>query len=284
MGKTTTSVNLSASLSAAEKKTLLVDMDPQGNAGSGVGVDKRAVTQSVYDVLLGELSIESVIKNTELSHLHILPSNLDLVGAELELSGAVSRESRLISALTPILSNYDYIIIDCPPSLGLLTLNALNASHGVITPVQCEYYALEGIADLMSTVELVKTSLNPRLQVLGVLLTMYDGRNNLSKQVAEEIRFHFGVQVFQSIVPRNVRLSEAPSHGRPIILYDIKSIGAIKYLEFAQEVMARTPLLLEVPAKEKAYGFAATATQGVGQGIGIAHSVTTASGDDTGEG
>lgn len=259
-------------------------MDPQGNAGSGVGVDKRAVQQSVYDVLLGEVGIEKVIRDTELNHLKILPSSLDLVGAELELSGAVSRESRLISALQPIVSQYDYVIIDCPPSLGLLTLNALNASHGVITPVQCEYYALEGIADLMSTVELVKASLNPQLQVIGVLLTMYDGRNNLSRQVAEEIRLHFGVQVFQSIVPRNVRLSEAPSHGRPVILYDIKSIGAIKYLEFAQEVMARSPLLLKNITEEKPYGFAATATEGAGEGVGLAHSDTTAGSNDSGGG
>ena len=244
VGKTTTAISLSASLAAAEKRTLLIDVDPQGNSGSGVGIDKYDVSQSIYHVLIGRAQIPVVIRKTEIPFLHVCPSNPDLVGAELELVGLVSRETRLKAGLRPVLDDYDYIIIDCPPSLGLLTLNALTACHYVIIPVQAEYYAMEGLADLQKTVHLVKGLLNPELEILGVLLTMFDSRNNLAHQVSDELTKHFGEKVFRSVIPRNVRLSEAPSHGKPIILYDIKSPGAARYLEFAQEVMTRVENVL----------------------------------------
>lgn len=271
VGKTTTSINLAASLAAAEKRTLLVDMDPQGNTTSGVAIDKHAVEQSIYDVLIGNANLEDVAVQTELSYLKVVPANVHLVGAELELAATVSRETKLLAAISKVRDSYDYILIDCPPSLGLLTINALTASDGVLIPVQSEYYALEGMTDLLRTVELVKQSLNPELELVGILLTMFDKRNNLARQVSDEIYKHFKEKVFNTVVPRNVRLSEAPSHGRPILLYDIKSIGAASYLELANEVILRTPTVLEkqssqgVENDERSPSHAGT--QSVGQGV-----------------
>ncbi len=244
VGKTTTAVSLAACLAAAEKKTLLIDMDPQGNATSGISINKNDITKSIYDVLVGNASLGGVVAETPLQHLNIVPSNIDLVGVELELTQIAERERILAKALQNIRNDFDYVIIDCPPSLGLLTLNALTAADGVIIPVQCEYYAMEGMADLVRTVDLVRDNLNDRLEIVGIVLTMYDGRNNLCRQVSEEIRSHFGEKVFAAVVPRNVRLSEAPSHGLPIILYDIRSPGAVRYLEIANELMERVPLRL----------------------------------------
>jgi chromosome partitioning protein len=237
VGKTTTAVNLSASLAAAEKRTLLVDMDPQANACSGVGIDKCSQELTVYHALLGDASAQEVRVHSNLEHLDILPSNTDLIGAEIELVSAFAREGKLREVLGQISAEYDYIIIDCPPSLGLLTVNALTAADSVLIPLQCEFYAMEGLSQLMKTIRLIQKQLNPELKVLGILLTMFDGRNNLSHQVSEEIRTHFGDQVFTSVIPRNVRLSEAPSHGLPVLLYDIASRGAQAYLELAKEII-----------------------------------------------
>ncbi len=239
VGKTTTAVNLSSCLAAAEQKTLLIDMDPQANSTSGVGLDKHKVERSIYDVLIGRKSISEVIHQTELGHLHIVPSAISLVGAEVELVSMMSRETRLKSALRPVLEEYRYIIIDCPPSLGLLTINTLTAASSVIIPIQCEYYALEGLGQLMNTIKLVQQHLNPELLIEGVLLTMYDGRLNLSRQVSEEVRKHFSNKVYDTVISRNVRLSEAPSFGKPIILYDILCSGAENYMALTKEVMAR---------------------------------------------
>lgn len=237
VGKTTTAVNLAASLAAAEKRTLLVDMDPQANACSGVGIDKCSQELTVYHALLGDASTQEVRVRSNLEHLDILPSNTDLIGAEIELVSAFAREGKLRGVLAQISAEYDYIIIDCPPSLGLLTVNALTAADSVLIPLQCEFYAMEGLSQLMKTIRLIQKQLNPELKVLGILLTMFDGRNNLSHQVSEEIRTHFGDQVFTSVIPRNVRLSEAPSHGLPVLLYDIASRGAQAYLELAKEII-----------------------------------------------
>lgn len=237
VGKTTTAINVAACLAAAEKNTLLIDLDPQGNASTGLGINKYEVEASIYDVLMRGADIQTVIQGLDLSHLSIIPSNTELVGAELELVDLVSRETKFKEALVPILDSYEYIIIDCPPSLGLLTLNALTAAHSVLIPVQCEYYAMEGMADLQRTIGLVQKGLNTQLKVRGIVLTMFDPRNNLSRQVTEEVRRFFGDVVFQSVVPRNVRLSEAPSYGKPIILYDVNSKGAASYLALAQEIM-----------------------------------------------
>jgi chromosome partitioning protein len=238
VGKTTTAVNLSSCLAAAEKKTLLIDLDPQANSTSGVGFDKNLVEGSVYDILIGRKEVGEVIKPTDLQFLNVIPSGISLVGAEVELVSVLSRESRLKGALRPIADQYDYIIIDCPPSLGLLTVNALTAASSVLIPIQCEYYALEGLGQLMNTVKLVQQHLNPSLQVEGILLTMFDGRLNLSKQVSDEVRKHFDKKVYQTVIARNVRLSEAPSFGKPIILYDILSSGAENYMALTKEVMA----------------------------------------------
>ncbi len=240
VGKTTTAVNLAASLAAAEKRTLLVDMDPQGNAGSGVGIDKNALEESIYDALINGVEAAGLILPTELPFLSILPATADLAGAELELATLPEREFALRKALAPLAESYDYILIDCPPSLGLLTLNAMTAARSVLVPLQCEFYAMEGLSQIIRTIRLVQKGLNPGLSIEGILLTMYDGRNNLSRQVAEEIRTHFGSQAFNTVVPRNVRLSEAPSHGKPIILYDITSRGAVSYLELARELMEKS--------------------------------------------
>ncbi len=242
VGKTTTSINLSAALAAAERRTLLIDLDSQGNATTGMGIDKHRVPSSIYDVVTGETSIDGVIHETDLNFLRMVPSNTSLVGAEVELVGAVSRETRLKDALGAIRDNFDYIIIDCPPSLGLLTLNALTAADSVLIPVQCEYYAMEGIADLQRTISLVKQSLNPELRVRGIVLTMFDSRNNLSRQVQSEVRNHFKESVFHVVIPRNVRLSEAPSHGKPILLYDVASRGAQSYFELAKEVLGASSM------------------------------------------
>jgi chromosome partitioning protein len=237
VGKTTTAVNLAASLAAAERKTLLVDMDPQANACSGLGVDKRTQELTVYDTLLGGQTAREVLLKSSLPFLDILPSNTDLIGAEIELVSAFSREQKLKGVLAEVRADYEYVIIDCPPSLGLLTVNALTAADAVLIPLQCEFYAMEGLSQLLQTIRLIQKELNPRLQILGILLTMFDGRNNLSHQVSQEIRRHFGDQVFTSVIPRNVRLSEAPSHGLPVLLYDISSRGATAYLELAREII-----------------------------------------------
>lgn len=237
VGKTTTAVNLAASLAAAEKRTLLVDMDPQANACSGVGIDKRAQELTIYNALLGEVAAKDILVNTDLERLDILPSNTDLIGAEIELISAFAREGKLAGVLREIQGDYDYVVIDCPPSLGLLTVNALTAADSVLIPLQCEFYAMEGLSQLTQTIRLIQRDLNPRLTLRGILLTMFDGRNNLSHQVSEEIRQHFADQVFEAVIPRNVRLSEAPSHGLPVLLYDIASRGATAYLELAKEII-----------------------------------------------
>lgn len=239
VGKTTTSVNLASSLAAAEKRVLIVDIDPQGNATSGVGIDKSELKSSVYDLIINDENPSDVILETELSSLRIIPATPDLAGAELELIELTERESKLKKILHPLKDQYDYIIIDCPPSLGLLTINAMTAADSVLVPLQAEFYAMEGLSQIVRTINLVQKGLNPSLRIEGILLTMFDGRNNLSKQVEEEVRAHFKEKVFRTVIPRNVRLSEAPSHGKPIILYDITSRGAIAYLELAKELIER---------------------------------------------
>ncbi len=238
VGKTTTAVNLAASLAAAEKRTLLIDMDPQANACSGLGVDKTEVISTIYNVLLGEESARDVLQKTDLEHLDVLPSNTNLIGAEIELIDKKNREKQLKFAIEELVKEYQYVIIDCPPSLSLLTVNALSAANSVLVPLQCEFYAMEGLGQLMQTIRLVQQELNPQLDIKGILLTMFDGRNNLCHQVSDEIRAHFGDKVFRSVVPRNVRLSEAPSYGQPVLLYDIASRGAQAYMDLAQEVLA----------------------------------------------
>lgn len=237
VGKTTTAVNLSSCLAYKGKKVLLLDIDPQGNATSGLGVDKKNVKGSTYDILINEESISKVLVDTPIENLKLCPSNIDLAGAEVELVSSISRETRLKSSLNEIKNNYNFVIIDCPPSLGLLTLNALTASDTILVPIQCEYYALEGLSQLMETVKLVQKHLNADLDVEGVVLTMFDARTNLSIQVVDEVKKYFKNKVYRTIIPRNVRLSEAPSYGLPIILYDSKSKGAECYLELAEEVI-----------------------------------------------
>ena len=237
VGKTTTAVNLAASLAVAEKRTLLADLDPQANATSGVGVDPNRMEQTVYHALLGAVPVSEVRQATNLDPLHLLPSNPDLIGAEVELISALARENKLKTALSEVGEEYDYILIDCPPSLGLLTINALTAADSVLIPLQCEYYAMEGLSQLVNTVRLIQRELNPSLIIHGILLTMFDARNNLSHQVSDEIRKHFATQVFETMIPRNVRLSEAPSHGLPALLYDISSRGATAYLDLAREII-----------------------------------------------
>jgi len=239
VGKTTTAINLSSCLAVAEKKTLLVDVDPQANSTSGVGFDKANLDASVYDIFIGRRELIDVITPTELSFLSLAPSSISLVGAEVEMVGMMSREKILARAVAPIVDMYDYIIIDCPPSLGLLTVNALTAADSVLIPIQCEYYALEGLGQLLHTIKLVQENLNPSLEIEGVLLTMYDRRLNLSRQVAEEARKFFDSRVYNTVINRNVRLSEAPSFGKPIILYDILSSGAENYMALTKEVLGR---------------------------------------------
>lgn len=237
VAKTTTAVNLSACLAAWDRKVLLVDIDPQGNATSGLGVDRDNLTASIYDLLLGEREIEGVIVDTGIENLDLVPANISLAGAEIEMVGMEKRETKLRDCLMPIKDRYHYIFIDCPPSLGLLTINALTTASSVLIPIQCEYYALEGVGQLLQTINLVQQRLNPHLFLEGVLLTMFDARTNLAIQVVDEVKNYFGDKVFSTVIPRNVRLSEAPSHGKPVITYDPRSKGAILYKELAQEVM-----------------------------------------------
>jgi chromosome partitioning protein len=238
VGKTTTAVNLAASLAAAEQRTLLVDADPQGNATSGVGV--REVDRTVYDVLIGDAAVQDAVrKGEQFKLLDVLPATPDLAGAEVELVDLPDRERRMRDALASVREDYDFVLIDCPPSLGLITLNMLAAADALIIPLQCEYYALEGLSQLLNTVHRVQQGVNPSLGIDGVLLTMYDARLNLSRQVASEAREYFGTQVFETVIPRNVRLAEAPSFGKPIILYDVASVGAQAYMNVARELMQR---------------------------------------------
>jgi len=241
VGKTTTAVNLAASLAAAERPTLLVDGDPQANATSGVGLDRSHVGVSLYDVLVGGLPLSSALaRGVNFPHLDVVPATEDLVGAEIELVGRARREFVLRQALGPLAGQYEFVLIDCPPSLGLITLNMLTAADALLIPIQCEYYALEGLSKLLNTVRLVQQNCNAGLAIDGVLLTMYDSRLNLSKQVAAEAKEYFGNQVYRTVIPRNVRLAEAPSFGKPILLYDVQSVGAQSYLSLAQEVIRRT--------------------------------------------
>ncbi|WP_142658653.1 ParA family protein [Enterococcus faecium] len=239
VGKTTTTVNLGACLASLGKKVLLVDMDAQGNATSGVGIRKPDVTKDIYDVLVNELPIDEATLITEHENLSIVPATLRLAGAEIELTSMMARESRLKGSLAEVSSQYDYILIDCPPSLGHLTINSFTASDSILIPVQCEYYALEGLSQLLNTVRLVQKHFNPELEIEGVLLTMYDARTNLGNEVVEEVRKYFREKVYETIIPRNIRLSEAPSHGKPIIDYDPRSRGAEVYQALAKEVVSR---------------------------------------------
>jgi chromosome partitioning protein len=239
VGKTTTAVNLASCLAAAERRCLLIDCDPQGNATTGLGLERTRLGRGVYDLLVGAASAEEVITQTVLRELHLVGATSDLIGAEVELVAMGDKEFRLKRGLSAVKDNYQYIILDCPPSLGFLTVNALTAADGVLVPLQCEYYALEGLSQLLNTIRAVKRALNPRLGLLGVVLTMYDTRNNLSQQVAAEVRAHFEGRVFKTVIPRNVRLSEAPSHGQPILLYDIGCKGAQSYMALAGELIER---------------------------------------------
>lgn len=237
VGKTTTAINMAASLAAAEKDVLLIDFDPQGNATSGCGIDKTSITGSIYDALIGEKDLRDTVIQTELKYFKVVPAGIDLIGAEIELIDAENREFSLQRAIEPLKKDFSYIIVDCPPSLGLLTVNALSAADSVIIPVQCEFFAMEGLSQILKTIGLVQKSFNRELAIEGILLTMFDSRNNLAHQVAEEIKGHFKETVFKSVIPRNVALGEAPSHGKPIILYNINSKGAQSYLELAMEVI-----------------------------------------------
>ncbi|NLM73466.1 MAG: ParA family protein [Clostridiaceae bacterium] len=237
VGKTTTAVNLSACIAVKGKKVLVIDIDPQGNTTSGLGVDKNSVKGSIYDVIINETPIEDTMVKTMIEGLYLSPSNINLAGAEVELVSVLSRETRLKFALEDVKDKFDFIIIDCPPSLGLLTVNSLTAANTILVPIQCEYYALEGLSQLMSTVKMIQRHLNPSLRVEGVVLTMFDARTNLSIQVVEEVKKYFGNKVYRTIIPRNVRLSEAPSFGLPIILYDAKSKGSECYMDLAEEVI-----------------------------------------------
>jgi chromosome partitioning protein len=237
VGKTTTAVNLSSCLAHKGKKVVIIDVDPQGNTTSGLGIDKKVIEKSIYEVIINDVNIENALMKTAVENLYICPSNIQLVGAEVELVSVISRETRMKVAIEEIRKKYDYILIDCPPSLGLLTLNALTAADTILVPIQCEYYALEGLSQLMNTVKLVQRHLNPSLDVEGVVLTMFDARTNLSIQVVEDVKKYFRNKVYRTVIPRNVRLSEAPSFGLPIILYDPKSKVAECYLELAQEVI-----------------------------------------------
>ncbi|HEY8278558.1 MAG TPA: AAA family ATPase [Bdellovibrionota bacterium] len=248
VGKTTSAINIAASLAVAERQTLLIDFDPQGNATSGLGFSSDQVAgKTIYEALIGQCSLEETIKESELPGLFIAPADQNLSGAEVELVGAIAREQKLLKALAPLRDRFHYILIDCPPSLGLLTINALTASDSYLVPMQCEYFSLEGLSQLVSTAGLIQGALNPRLTLEGVLLTMFDARNNLAHQVAEEVRKHFAEKLFRTVIPRNIKLSEAPSHGKPVLLYDIESKGARSYLEATKEIIERNMQKAERP-------------------------------------
>lgn len=251
VGKTTTAVNLAACMAVAERPTLLIDIDPQANATSGIGLSRSDVKTSIYEVLIGEAPItDAVVSAPDLPFLDIVPSHQRLIGAEVELVNVMARETRLKRAIEPVRDDYTYTLIDCPPSLGLLTVNTLTAADTVIVPIQCEYYALEGLGQLLNSIRLVQRNLNPDLRIEGILLTMYDGRLNLARQVADEARRYFGDRVYEAMIPRNVRLGEAPSFGQPIILYDILSSGAESYIKLAKEVMLQGQAAEPVAAPE----------------------------------
>ena len=237
VGKTTTAVNLSACIADLGRKVLLIDIDPQGNSTSGLGLNKSNIKESIYDALVNDVPADQLIVDTQISTLKLLPATIQLAGAEIELVSIMSRETKLKKVIEKIKYAFDYVLIDCPPSLGLLTINSLTAANSVLVPIQCEFYALEGLSQLMNTVTLVQKNLNPSLTLEGVVLTMFDARTNLSIQVVDEVKSHFRHKVYQTIIPRNVRLSEAPSHGKPVILYDPKSRGAEVYSELAKEVI-----------------------------------------------
>ena len=239
VGKSTTAINLGAALALQGERILIVDLDPQGNATSGLGIDRGSIDESIYDVLVAEVPMEDVIEPTSVRNLHVIPATIDLAGAEIELVSTFSREQRLRNALTGLDAGYDFIIIDCPPSLGLLTINAMTAADEVLVPIQCEYYALEGVGQLLKNVELVTSNLNPALVVEGVVMTMFDGRTNLASDVVEQVRSHFGETAYDTIIPRTVRLSEAPSFGEPIEAFDEMSRGAISYRELGREFRRR---------------------------------------------
>jgi len=240
VGKTTTAVNLAASLAVAEQRTLLIDGDPQGNASSGIGLPRDVVSKTVYDVLIGSASLAEIIhRAVQFRHLDVAPATADLAAAEIEMVDQPDRDRAMRTALEPVRDQYDYLLIDCPPSLGLITVNMLAAADSILIPVQCEYYALEGLSQLLNTVHLVQRNLNPKLEIEGVLLTMFDARLNLSRQVAADAREYFGRQVYDTVVPRNIRLAEAPSFGKPIVVYDVASVGAQSYMSVAKELMTR---------------------------------------------
>jgi chromosome partitioning protein len=240
VGKTTTAINLAASLAAADMRTLLVDLDPQGNSTSGLGIRKGSFPKSTYHVLVQHAPLESILQSTEMESLKVAPASRDLVGTTMELAPEDDRHRRLTNALAPLESHFDFVILDCPPSLDILTVNALIAAQSLLIPIQCEYFALEGVSELMETVQQIRRSRNPTLELEGVLLTMFDERTNLSNQVMQDLKGHFGDKVFSTIIPRNIRLGEAPSHGRPILLYDTKSKGAEAYIRLAKEIIHGT--------------------------------------------
>lgn len=239
MGKTTTSMNLAASLAALEKKVLLIDADPQANASSGLGVDSAQVDCTIYNCLIDGVDVHEAVYSTDVENLDIIPSHIDLVGAEIEMLNRKNRERILLNLLTPIVGDYDYVLIDCSPSLGLITVNALTAADSVIIPVQCEYFALEGISKLLNTIKIIKAKLNPHLEIEGFLLTMYDSRLRLANQIYDEVKRHFRELVFRTVIQRNVKLSEAPSHGLPVLHYDVDSAGARNHLALAQEIIEK---------------------------------------------
>jgi len=272
VGKTTTAVNLAASLALADQHVLLIDLDSQGSATSGLGVRDSEDRPSTYDLLMGERDVDGIVVKTAQEGLDLLPAQRDLVGAEVELVSAIAREQRLADALVPVRERYDMILIDCPPSLGLLTINGLTAADAVMIPLQCEYYALEGLSALLDTISLIRDRLNPRLEIAGIVLTMFDTRNSLSHQVAAEVRKHFGDQVYQTVIPRNVRLSESPSHGVPVALYDATSKGARAYIDLAAEIAGTADassheLVATAPQHNEEVGDG-NAPQGTGEGIG----------------
>ena len=249
VGKTTTAINLAASLAVAEKRALLIDLDPQGNASVGMGIEKEAIARcNIYHAIMGEVPLGDCIHNSELPFFDVCPSDNNLIGAEIELVSLFARESKLKKVIAEIEDRYDYVLIDCPPSLGLLTVNALTAAHNFIVPLQTEYFAMEGLAQLLNNVKLIRSSLNPALELAGIVLTMFDRRNNLHKQVASEIIEHFEDKVFQSIIPRNIKLSECPSFGKPILLYDIESKGSEAYLSLAREIIMSERKVVEAPS------------------------------------